>query len=401
MITFDFEKYSSLKMEKISLEKKEEIKKKFLTEDNMKGWYYLNIKEEEITDIEKTAIKVKENCDVFLVIGIGGSFLGAKALYEAMKNPYKLKKPEIIFAGTTFSKESLHELKEYLKDKDVIINVISKSGNTLETLLTFHEMYDFLKTKYQEEKVLNKHIIITTNDKNGKLHDFALDKDIKTFTIADDIGGRFSVLTSVGLLPLAVAGFNIRALLEGAKTAKKDEDKAYTYAYLRDILYQNGKEIEAFTIYDEKLLFFTEWLKQLFAESQGKKQRGLFPVSILYSRDLHSLGQYFQEGKPLLFETHIRIKQADEKFNNLEEKLQESVCQSHLENENPSFLITIDQKTEWNFGYLIFFFFLADMMGSYLLDVSYYNQEGVEVYKKKLKESLETDKELKELFNIK
>ena len=389
MITFNFKSFTQ-QQNSMPKEKKEAIKKKFQTEDNKKGWYDLERQEAKIKELEETAIEIRQNCDIFLVIGIGGSFLGAKALYEALRDPYQKETPEIIFTGTSLPNDNLTELKHYLKGKRMFINVISKSGNTLETILTFQELLPLLKETAQED--WTKRIIITTNNQQGKLFDFANQYQIKRFTIEDDIGGRFSVLSTVGLLPLAVAQKNIRDLLEGAKKARSEEDLAYAYAFLRDQFYQQGKELEAFVIYDEKLSYFTEWLKQLFAESQGKKNKGLFPVSLLYSRDLHSLGQYLQEGKTLLFETHIRAIQKDKDYNTLEEELQKSVCESHVENQIPSILITMDQKNEWNFGYLIFFFYLSAMVGSYLLDVPYYNQNGVEVYKKKLTKALEKEK---------
>lgn len=389
MITFDFHCYSLNNEEQ---KKKEEIKKRFLEEDNMKGWYDLERQEKNLTEIETTAQEIKKNCDIFLVIGIGGSFLGAKALYEAMRNPYQKETPEIIFTGTTIPRDSLEELKDYLKGKEIIVNVISKSGNTLETILTLKELLPLLKEKYQEK--WNERIIITTNQQKGQLYEFSNQYQIKRFTIEEDIGGRFSVLSTVGLLPLAVAGLDIKALLEGAKQAKKDEEKAYTYAFLRHKFYQEGKSLEAFTIYDEKLSYFTEWLKQLLAESEGKEGKGLFPISLVYSRDLHSLGQYLQEGPSLCFETHIRAIQKNKDFNFLEEKLEESICNSHLENNIPNIRITMDEKSEWNMGYLIFFFYLSTMMGSYLLEVPYYNQNGVEIYKKKLTQSLKENPDL-------
>lgn len=397
MIKFDFKKYCPISDSELVLyqTRKEDIKAKFLEEDNMKGWYNLDITAEEIADINKTASQIRNSCNVFLVIGIGGSFLGAKAIYDMMAELYKKQAPEIIFVGTTYSTGSLLKLEKYLKDKEVMINVISKSGNTLETNLAFEEIYHFLENKYSEAE-LSRRIIVTTNANSGKLLDFVKAHNTKHFIVPTDVGGRFSVLTCVGLLPLAVYNIDIEKMLDGAKECKKSDESAYYYASLRDILYRKGKKIEAYTVYDDKLIFFTEWLKQLFGETQGKNKKGLFPVSLLYSRDLHSLGQYLQDGESTIFETHIKIDSNEKinisKYNTslsiIEELMQESVCESHLENGNPSLLINLDGMTEWNIGYMVFFFFLSSMFGAYLLDVPYYNQPGVENYKEKLEKKL-------------
>ena len=303
---FDYETY----MKKINYEKYtkeiEGIKDNLIT-DSMTDWYNIEkcITKEELKEIKKTAEFIRKNCDVFLVIGIGGSFLGAKSVIEALTNYFEKTKPEIIFVGTSLSSDYLYELHNYIKDKEVIINLISKSGSTLEPNLAFEYLMDKIEKKYSKEE-LSKRVVITTDRYESKLIDLASEKGYRTFNVPNQIGGRYSILTPVGLLPIAVAGIDIDKILNGAR--KCDKDEAIKYAIIRNELYSQGYYIESFTIYEEKMIYFTEWLKQLFAETQGKDNKGILPISVLNTRELHSLGQYIQEGRRNLFETVIRIE---------------------------------------------------------------------------------------------
>lgn len=368
---------------------------KKLERDSMSGWYNIEniISEKEIKEIKKTAEFVQKNCDVFIVIGIGGSFLGAKCVIDSLSPYFTKNKPEIIFAGTSLSTDYLYELGEYIKDKEVILNIISKSGTTLEPSLAFEYLTEELSKKYTEEE-LSKRIIATTDQETGDLLELAKAKKYKRFVVPNNVGGRYSVLTPVGLLPICVAGYDIEKLLEGAK--KCDKDKALEYAFMREEYYKQGFFIEAFTIYEEKLLYFTEWLKQLFAETQGKDGRGILPISIFNTRDLHSLGQYLQEGKKIIFETTIKIKESKNKINTKYNKtLQEineiaikATAQAHLKGGSDTNIIEIDKIDEENIGKLIYFFELSAALGGLIMNINPFDQPGVNEYKKIIKELL-------------
>jgi glucose-6-phosphate isomerase len=371
----------------------EEIKNKLVTDD-MTDWYDIQkcITKEEINDIVTTSKDIINNCDVFIVIGIGGSFLGAKMVIDALSSYFVKNKPEIIFAGTTLSSTYLSELKEYIKDKDVCINMISKSGSTLEPNLVFDYLMDTMNDKYSKEEVKNR-VFITTDKDESILLDVANKNGYKKFYVPRNIGGRYSVLSPVGLLPIAVAGFNINKILDGATKANKE--KAFEYAIIRDDLYRSGKVIESFTFYEEKLSFLGEWLKQLFAETQGKNNKAILPITTVNTRDLHSLGQYFQEGERILFETVINISTdiaINTKYNKTVKEINDiavtSVAKAHLLDGVYSNIIEVDKLDEESIGYLIYFFELAAATGAYLLDVNPFDQPGVSKYKKIINESL-------------
>ena len=393
MIKFDFNTYTQkyLKDEDYT-NIFNQIKNDFLTKGEMKGWYDLDFHLEEI---ETTASYIKENADVFVVIGIGGSYLGSKAIIDAFSPNFKKTNPEIIFAGYNLSSRYLTELLEYIKGKRIVINVISKSGGTIEPNVAFNKIYEYMASVYNEEELKHR-VIVTTDSEKSKLLDLANQKGFQKFAIPSNVGGRFSVLTPVGLLPISVAGINIRKLLEGAKDSKNNLADAYTYAKIRDIFYKNGKCIESFVVYDEKLYFFTEWLKQLFAETQGKNNKGILPISTVNTRDLHSLGQYMQDGEDIVFETNLYIanssklfiKEYNKDLTEIELDALKSVCESHYNGHTPSIVITMDELNEYNIGYLVFFYFVSSMLGAYLLGVNYYDQPGVNGYKDILKERL-------------
>lgn len=394
---FDYETY----MKKINYEKYtkeiEGIKDNLIT-DSMTDWYNIEkcITKEELKEIKKTAEFIRKNCDVFLVIGIGGSFLGAKSVIEALTNYFEKTKPEIIFVGTSLSSDYLYELHNYIKDKEVIINLISKSGSTLEPNLAFEYLMDKIEKKYSKEE-LSKRVVITTDRYESKLLDLASEKGYRTFNVPNQIGGRYSILTPVGLLPIAVAGIDIDKILNGAR--KCDKDEAIKYAIIRNELYSQGYYIESFTIYEEKMIYFTEWLKQLFAETQGKDNKGILPISVLNTRDLHSLGQYYQEGKRIIFETVINIINENKNIqtnygkslNDINNIACYSVAKAHYKGGLYSNIIELDELNEETIGYLIYFFELSAAIGGYLLHVNPFDQPGVSEYKLIMMEAINNE----------
>lgn len=401
MINFDFHKYVSnyiKKEDKVEyLEKAREIKTRFV-EGDLKYWNKLDtfISNQEFKRIISVSDYVKSNCDVFLVIGIGGSYMGAKAVIEALTPLYNKKGPEIIFLGTNLCSEEYFETLEYIKDKDVIVDVISKSGTTLEPSIAFSLTMDVMKEKYSNEE-LKQRIIVTTDPEKGALRELADKEGYVSFTVPEQVGGRFSVLTPVGLLPIAVAGIDILSLVKGAMSSFERVDRAIEYAVIRDIFYKKGKDVESFTVYNSKMYYFTEWLKQLFAETQGKQKKALLPISCVNTRDLHSLGQFLQEGHDIIFETVIGIDKDkkvsldkyDMELNSLNNIALDKVGLAHFNGFTPTNIITIDEKNEFAIGELIHFFILSAIVGALLIDVNPFDQPGVQEYKKLINEELE------------
>ena len=371
MVSFDFKTYNTIKLDNYDLSA---IYNKFIQDNNLTGWYNLN---QDTKDVKKLALDIQSKADIFLVIGIGGSYLGSKAIIEALNPYFSTNKPEILFVGTDLSNEYLNSLINYIKGKEVYIDVISKSGTTLEILLAFNYLLEYMKREYDN---YNDRIIITTNDHTGDLYEYATKNNTILLNVPEDVGGRYSVLTTVGLLPIAVAGYDVDKLLEGAKESKQHIDDCYYYATLRNEQYQSNKYVESFNVYEPKLYYFTEWLKQLFAESQGKNNKGILPISTVNTRDLHSLGQYFQEGLPILFSTTINVAKKDSKLDIINNQAVLCVAQAHYPHTSTS-IININAINEYNLGYLIFFFEMSAMLGSYLLSVNYYDQPGVNGYK--------------------
>lgn len=389
MIKFDFDKYNDVDYTNYNLDN---IKEKFISDNNMAGWYRLDT---TLDEIKECSNNIRNNADIFVVIGIGGSYLGAEAIISALKPYFNNNKPEVIFAGTSLSTDYMLDLLEYIKGKSVYVNVISKSGTTLEPSIALDILLDYMKDTYSNVK---DRIIVTTDKEKGILLQLAKEEGFKRFVVPDDIGGRYSVLTPVGLLPLAVAGVNIDKLFEGAKACKNNLDDCYKYTVIRDKMYKSNRIIESFNVYEPKLYYFTEWLKQLFAESQGKENKGILPISTVNSRDLHSLGQYFQEGSKILFSTTIFAHSSRtmylSKYNTDLDTINKiacaSVCEAHI-GHTPSSVIELDKIDEYNLGYLLFFFMMSAMLGSYLIDINFYDQPGVNAYKnimnKKIKEN--------------
>ena len=385
-------------------------KKEFL------GWLDLptNYDVKEFEKIKKVAKKIQQDSDILLVIGIGGSYLGARAVIESLTNTFynllnkeQRKMPQILYVGNNLSPNYINDLINLIGNRDLSINVISKSGTTTEPAIAFRIFRELLENKYGIKEAA-KRIYVTTDKKNGALKQIAKEEKYTTFVIPDNVGGRYSVLTAVGLLPIATAGIDIDKLMQGAKFAQdKYSDKnvkyndCYKYAVVRNILYKNEKNIELLVTYEPKLHYLIEWWKQLFGESEGKEGKGIFPTGAEFTTDLHSLGQYIQEGRRNLFETVINIKksQTDITINqdedNLDElnylvgkgldyvnkKAMEGAIEAHLDGGVPNIVLNIDELNEFAIGHLIYFFELACAMSGKILGINPFNQPGVEKYK--------------------
>ncbi len=381
------------------------------------GWVNLpnEISNNFLNDVETTAKNIREkNIDVYIVIGIGGSYLGAKAVIDALNDNFahlKGDKPAVLFAGQNISEDYLAELRDLLKNKEWATCVISKSGTTTEPALAFRVLKQDLEEKYGKEEAKSR-ICAITDESKGALKTLADDEGYKTFVIPDDVGGRYSVLTPVGLIPIAVAGFDIRALVNGAKDMAKatgakvpfENNIACQYAAARHSLYQEGKKIEILVNYQPKLHYMAEWWKQLYGESEGKDGKGIFPASVDFSSDLHSMGQYIQQGERLMYETVISVKKPNreviipEDENNLDKlnylagknvdyvnKMAELGTQiAHVDGDVPNIKIEIEKLDEHNIGQLIYFFEKACGISGYLINVNPFDQPGVEAYKKNM-----------------
>ncbi len=380
------------------------------------GWTTLpsDYDKEEFARIKVAAEKIKSSCDVFVAIGIGGSYLGARAVIDFLKSPnynnVKKNTPDIYFAGCDISAASLAELVEICEGRDICINVISKSGTTTEPAVAFRVFREMLEKKYGKEGAKDR-IFVTTDKARGTLKSFSDAAGYETFVVPDDVGGRFSVLTAVGLLPIAVAGIDIDALMRGAYDAMVeysnpniDVNAAYKYAAIRNILYRKGKVTEILVGYESYQRMMNEWWKQLYGESEGKDQKGIFPASVIFSTDLHSLGQYVQDGMRNLFETVISIENGGVEFKipydekNIDglnflsgvdlDKVKKTAMQgtllAHVDGGVPNILIELDARDEYSLGYLIYFFEVACAISGYMLGVNPFNQPGVEAYKKNM-----------------
>ncbi len=376
------------------LSKKEDVEEKLKTYD-MTGWQKDSISKSDVEKIKEVSQEIRKKADVFVVLGIGGSYLGSASVIEAFKPYFKQdSKPEIIFGGINMSSEYLHQLLEYIKDKEVVVNVISKSGTTMEISVAFDLIYKQLSKKYTEDE-LQKRIIITTDEHDGTLRKLVELKGYTSFIIPRNIGGRFSVTTPAGLLPIAVSGINIDEFLEGYNNGRlKYSDFAYKYACIRNTLYKEKKQVENFVVYEPKLYYFTEWLKQLFGESEGKDTKGLFPTSTVYTRDLHSLGQFMQDGSDIIFETVIRIEKTKElayKNNDVDKMnsiITDSVATAHYTGHTPTNMITLEKFDVKTLGELMYFFLLSAAFSGILLEVNPFDQPGVESYKNEVKKNL-------------
>lgn len=381
------------------------------------GWVTLptDYDKEEFSRIKKAAEYIKGNCDILIVIGIGGSYLGARAVIEALKstnyNALAKDTPQIYFIGNTISPSMVTELVSLCEDKNICINVISKSGTTTEPAIAFRVFRDLIYKKYSEEEAA-KRIFCTTDKAKGTLKELADDQGYETFVVPDDVGGRYSVLTAVGLLPIAVAGIDIDALMNGAKFAQDSlnsedihENDCLKYAAIRNCLYEKGKRLECFISYEPCMTMFNEWLKQLFAESEGKDGKGLYPVSCVFSTDLHSVGQFIQKsGSSLMFETCLKFNNPLDDFTITEqdgnidglnflagktmsfvnEKARQGTLLAHTEGGVANLILEANGITAEDLGYMIYFFEKACAISGYILGINPFNQPGVESYKKNM-----------------
>ena len=394
MIKFDFNSMVDSFIDKdnydMLMDRKIEVYNKF-SKEYMTGWTK-KIDKEEVRKIKDVAKEVKSHSKCLVVIGIGGSFLGSYAVKEMLGNYFKKDKFEVIYAGTTLSSKYMNELLEYLEDIDFSINVISKSGTTMETTITNRLIKNLMESKYDGEE-LRKRIIITTDKVKGSLRKEVEEMGYTSFEIPDDIGGRYSIMTAAHLLPLA---FNIDLddFIEGYYEGERYREDAYKYAVIRKCLSDSGKVVENYVSYEENMYYFTEWLKQLYGESEGKEGKGIFPVSTIHTRDLHSLGQFVQEGNKIIFETFFKVIESDRiNYNNkdlheVNNIVLDSVRKAHFSGDVPSIEISFIEVNEEVIGKLMYFFMLGAAFSGYLFDINPFDQPGVEVYKKEVRENL-------------
>ena len=382
------------------------------------GWVDLpfNYDKEEYARIKEAAKKIQKKCDVFVVIGIGGSYLGARAVIEYVKSPLynNLKHegtPDIYFSGCNISAQSLNELLAICEGKDICINVISKSGTTTEPAVAFRVFRELLEKKYGKEEAKER-IFVTTDKARGTLKKFSDEAGYETFVVPDNVGGRFSVLTAVGLLPIAVSGTDIDALMKGAADAATEykassdieKNDCMKYVALRNLLYRNGKAAEILVNYEPYAAMLNEWWKQLYGESEGKDKKGIFPASVIFSTDLHSLGQFIQDGSRNIFETVVSVNSTNEKkpvpfdeanvdglnflagvdLNEVNKMAMKGTILAHVDGGTPNILIEVADKSEYSLGYLLYFFEFACGVSGYVLGVNPFNQPGVEAYKKNM-----------------
>ena len=388
-------------------------------ENDFVGWLELptNYDKEEFKRIKKAAKKIKKESDILVVIGIGGSYLGARAVIESLTSSFynmlpdkQRKYPQILYAGNNLSSNYLNELIEYIGDKDFSVNVISKSGTTTEPAIAFRVFREILENKYGIDEARSR-IYATTDKEKGALKTLAENEGYEQFVVPDNIGGRYSVLTAVGLLPIATAGIDIDKLMEGARVAQEryndpnlKYNECYQYAVVRNILYKLYKNTEILVNYEPKMHYFTEWWKQLFGESEGKDEKGILPVGVDNTTDLHSMGQYIQEGRRNLFETVVSVKTpnsdfiinsdddnldglnylAGKKLDYVNKKAMEGTVQAHVSGDVPNIVVLMNKLDEENIGELIYFFEKACAMSGSLLGVNPFNQPGVEKYKKNM-----------------
>lgn len=412
--------------EKTILEYKEQVEnihkdlhRRANDEKDFVGWIELptNYDKKEFSRIKKAAKKIKKESDILVVIGIGGSYLGARAVIEALTSSFQnmltdkqRKYPQILYVGNNLSPNYINELIEYIGDKDFSVNVISKSGTTTEPAIAFRIFREMLENKYGIEEARSR-IYVTTDKERGALKTLADNEGYEKFVIPDNVGGRYSVLTPVGLLPIATAGIDIDKLMSGAQTAQEryndsnlKYNECYKYAVVRNILYKLYKNTEILVNYEPKMHYFTEWWKQLYGESEGKEQKGIFPAGVDFTTDLHSMGQYIQEGRRNLFETVISIENsatdiiinkdednldglnylAGKGLDYVNKKAMEGTIKAHVSGDVPNIVINIEKLDEENMGELIYFFEKSCAMSGMILGVNPFNQPGVEEYKKNM-----------------
>ena len=401
-----------------------DLHKRANKKDDFVGWLELptNYNKREFARIKKAAKKIEKESDILVVIGIGGSYLGARAVIEALTSSFynmlpdkQRKTPQILYVGNNLSPNYINELIEYIGDKDFSVNVISKSGTTTEPAIAFRIFREILENKYGIDEARSR-IYATTDKEKGALKTLADKEGYEKFVVPDNIGGRYSVLTAVGLLPIAVAGIDIDKLMEGARIAQEryndpslKYNECYQYAVVRNILYKLYKNTEILVNYEPQMHYFTEWWKQLYGESEGKEQKGIFPAGVDFTTDLHSMGQYIQDGRRNLFETVISIEKpkTDIKINSdddnldglnyltgkgldyINKKAMEGTIEAHVSGDVPNILISMKKLNEQNLGELIYFFEKSCAVSGMILGINPFNQPGVEEYKRNMFRLLE------------
>ena len=425
-VTFDYSKATSFisneelqNMKKLTLDAKEVLVSKSGAGNDFLGWIDLpvNYDKVEFERIKKAAEKIRKDSDVLLVIGIGGSYLGARAANEFLNHSFynncskeMRKAPEIYYVGNSISTTYMKDLMDVLEGKDFSINVISKSGTTTEPAIAFRIFKELLEKKYGKEEAA-KRIYATTDKSKGALKSLATEEGYETFVVPDDVGGRFSVLTAVGLLPIAATGADIDALMEGAQSAREhalnapfEENDSLLYAAIRNILLRKGKVIEITANYEPSLHYVSEWWKQLFGESEGKDQKGIFPASVDLTTDLHSMGQFIQDGSRNMFETVINVEESRETLYIGEEPVDldglnylagqtvdfvnksamNGTVLAHTDGDVPNLMVHVPKQDAYSLGQLFYFYEFACGVSGYLLGVNPFNQPGVESYKKNM-----------------
>ncbi|MBR6650581.1 MAG: glucose-6-phosphate isomerase [Clostridia bacterium] len=394
----------------------ETVKNKDGAGNDFLGWYDLpvNYDREEYDRIKAAAQRIKNMCDVLIVIGIGGSYLGARAAIEYIQgnlyNNVAKDTPDIYFAGNSISTSALNDLLKICEGKDVCVNVISKSGTTTEPAVVFRVFRELLVKKYGEEEA-KKRIFATTDKARGKLKELSDKIGYETFVVPDDVGGRFSVLTAVGLLPIAVAGVDLDQLMKGAQDARAEyttkafeDNECLKYAAYRNVLERSGKTTEILVAYEPSAQMLCEWWKQLYGESEGKDNKGLFPASVIFSTDLHSLGQYIQDGQRNIFETVLDIQGSNDticvpfdeansdglnflagkEIHEINRTAMKATLYAHMDGGVPNIVVEVPDRSAYSFGYMVYFFELACAVSGYTLGVNPFNQPGVEEYKKNM-----------------
>lgn len=425
-VSFDYSKATSFiqehemdYMSELVAQAKDKLVSKTGAGNDFVGWIDLPVDydKEEFARIEKAAEKIRKDSEVLLVIGIGGSYLGARAAIEFLGHSFAnvvskdvRKAPEIYFVGNSISSKYIKDLMDVVGDRDFSINMISKSGTTTEPAIAFRVFKEILEKKYGKEEAA-KRIYATTDKAKGALKNLATEEGYETFVVPDDVGGRFSVLTAVGLLPIAVSGADIKKLMEGAASARKEalendfaQNSALQYAAARNILLRKGKEVEIVANYEPSLHYVSEWWKQLYGESEGKDQKGIFPASVDLTTDLHSMGQFIQDGNRIMFETVLNVEKSAEELiineepvdldglNYLSGKTVDFINKSamngtilaHTDGNVPNLMVKIPEQNEYYLGQLFYFFEFACGVSGYLLGVNPFNQPGVESYKRNM-----------------
>ena len=394
MIDFDFSTMVNSFINKDNLSNLSSLKEKVFQEFNasyMTGWTK-RISDDQVNKILSVCEEVKSHSKCLVVIGIGGSFLGSYAVKEMLGKYFNDDFFSVIYAGTTLSSKYMKELLEYLEGIDFSINVISKSGTTMETTITYKLIRSLMEKKYSGDE-LTKRIIITTDAVKGALREEINKVGYTSFEIPDDVGGRYSIMTAAHLFPLAF-NIDIVKFIEGYYMGEDYRDDAFNYALIRKCLFDFGKVVENYVVYEENMHYFAEWLKQLFGETEGKNGKGILPISTIHTRDLHSLGQFIQEGNKIVFETFLKINNSESISYNgkdlhyINNGVLESVRKAHFSGDVPSLEICLDAVNEKTVGSLMYFFMLSAAFSGFLFGIDPFNQPGVEIYKKEIRENL-------------